>query len=337
MKKRIKHFIVIGLIALFVLEILLRVIGVNKSYSEKTSGTYIYQFDNQRSSWFHTWPPNTDFVFEHKEFSFYNKTNELGHRELSFKNFEQDTTSIKIVCLGDSFTEGDGAPYDSSWVRFFEKNLALELDTPVFAYNAGVCGSDVLFNFQMLKEKLVQAKPKMVIECLNNSDIIDIYYKGGQERFLSDGTTGAPNAKNWEILYKYSYIFRAFLVYFTAYDNYLIKQDPSEQELALQIIANQVNQTYELCIENKIEYRLVVMPIPSDVQLKIKHIFESLPDSINKEISVINLYPILFSIYDSIPVEEYSWPINGHYNGKGYKIFGDAVFQEYMKSQELIN
>ncbi|MCB9256451.1 MAG: hypothetical protein H6579_04920 [Chitinophagales bacterium] len=340
LKIKWKEYLIKFILVCIFLEILLRIFGVNKTSEEKQLNTYSYKFQSFKNTWFHTWPPNTTIKHGLDEFKYTNSYNELGHRETSYQNFQEDTSSVKIICLGDSFTEGDGAPYDSSWVRFFENSLSTSLDTNVLAYNAGVCGSDALFDFQMLKENLLSSNPKIVIECLNNSDITDIYYRGGPERFLPDGTTGAPNAKKWEVLYKYSYVFRALLTTFTPYDNNLINNltIDAEEEQALKVLAKQVNETYAFCKKNKIQYYLVMTPVPSDIENKNFYIFESLPDYLDAQIPLINLYPKLYDKYDSIDIEDYSWERNGHFNGKGYQVLSNALFDEFYNlkpSKEL--
>lgn len=331
MKIKWKEFTIIFILVCIFLEILLRVFGVNKTSEEKQLNSYFYKFQTYKTTWFHTWPPNCTVEYGVDEFKYQNIYNELGHREKAYLDFEKDSTSIKLICLGDSFTEGDGAPYDSSWVRFFEKSLSISLDTSVKAYNAGVCGSDALFNFQMLKENLLSSNPNIIIECLNNSDIIDIYYRGGPERFLADGTTGAPNAKKWEVLFKYSYVFRALITTFTSFNNDLINTltIDAEEEDALKVLAKQVNETYAFCKKNNLQYYLVLMPVPSNIENRNFHIFESLPNYLDKEIPLINLYPKLYAKYDSLDIEHYSWERNGHFNGKGYQVLSNAIFEEY--------
>ena len=331
-KTTLKRTFFLVVVVAITVEILLRLFGINQTNEEEHLNFYSYKYKTNRPTWFHTWQANTSIEYGNGEFLYHNTFNELGHRELSFKNFEQDSTSIKIVCLGDSFTEGDGAPYDSSWVRFFEKNLALELDTPVFAYNAGVCGSDVLFNGVMFKEKLLAAQPNIVFECVNNSDITDIYYRGGSERFLADGSLGAPNEKKWEVFYKYSYLFRALLVTFTQYNNNLINHatiDKEENE-ALHLLIKQLEETAQLCKENNIDYHVIMMPVPNEIMDKSAYIFDSLAFLLPEKVAFINLFPSTYASFDTLDIYQYSWPKNGHYNSMGYEVMSSCIFEEYV-------
>jgi len=330
----LKDFLFVGLIIIS-LELILRVLGINQTNEEKTLDYYNYKYKTNRPTWYHTWQPNSSLEYGNGEFLFHNIFNELGHREFSFEDFKQDSTSLKIVFLGDSFTEGDGAPYDSSWVRFFEQKFEQELDTNIWAYNAGVCGSDVIFNGIMLKEKLLATNPSVVFECVNNSDILDLYYRGGKERFLDDGRLAAPNEKNWEPLYKYSYLFRAIFLIFSPYDNNLINTRTFEQEerTALHLISAQLEETYKLCAQNQIDYYVILMPTPNEIEFNQEHVFDSLSYLLPKDIALLNIYPRMQTRFDSLDIHQYSWEINGHFNGLGYELMGNQIFDDFFDSQ----
>jgi lysophospholipase L1-like esterase len=318
------------------LEIFLRIFGVNQTFREQYAGTYDYMFNQKSMTWYHTWPPNYDRAFGEDEFTYQNHYNDLGHREQDFASFLEDTSEMKIICIGDSFTEGDGAPYDSSWVRAFERNY-LKLDSSVAVYNAGVCGSDVIFDFVILRDKLLAAKPDLVIECLNTSDILDVYYRGDADRFLANGTFRSANTKWWEVLYKYSYVFRAGLLVFGGYDNNLIHM-PSEKEdqtKTIKIIAEQVNTTYNLCKENGVNYLLVVLPVPDNIIYRDNIPFKKLIPYTSSAVPKINLFPSLSKSFDTLQIENYSWKKNKHYNSKGYELVGNYIFEGLQDSIPL--
>lgn len=333
-------------LALLLLEGLLRVLHVNQTFQEAYKGEYEYFFGQARNTWYHTWPANYDLEFGEDEFTFFNHYNDLGHREVDFSEFKADTSDTKIVCLGDSFTEGDGAPYDSSWVRILETEFK-KIAPSTAVYNAGVCGSDALFDHAILRDTLLSAQPQIVIQCLNNSDITDIYYRGGTARFREDGTFKAAEPRKWEVFFKYSYLFRALLTTFTSYDRNLVNQHQlhEDEQKALEILATQVNETYNLCKENDIFYTLVILPVPGDVNywlggnsgsrrdsfaLEMK--FAKLPNYLNPEVPVINLFQPMFDTFESVNVEAYSWERNGHYNSDGYEIVGQSIFKALQDS-----
>jgi len=67
-------------------------------------------------------------------------------------------------------------------------------------------------------------KPHLVIECINTSDILDVIKRGGNERFNDDGTTSGKVGPRWELIYKYSYVFRRITHVFFKYNRNLIKK-----------------------------------------------------------------------------------------------------------------
>ena len=334
--KKIKFYLFNLISFLAVLEILLRLTGFFDTWNEKKFGTYHYMFGQTKDSWFHTWPPNETIAYGGDEFTYQNHYNDLGHRDIDFKDFKQDTSASKYVFLGDSFTEGDGAPWDSTWVKAFEKNIRLQLDSNVLAYNAGVCGSDIYFNYIMLKENLLESKPKVVFECVNNTDVSDVYYHGGLERFQEDGTMKSRDALLWEPLYKYSHVFRMFILIFTPYNSGLANEitlDREEQKI-VEKMAEQIKLTHQLCAENNIEYYLVYMPVSYCEEQFEPSAFDSLPALLENKVPVLDIFPCMFTTLDCDNKYAYFWEKNGHYNGRGYGLMGDCIFEEYLKIKE---
>lgn len=319
---------------LIVLELLLRISGTYLTYEEKLGNDYNYKYLTNEKPKYHTWEPNTTVDYQQNEFQYINHYNDLGHRERDFSIFKNDTSKSKIIFLDDSFTEGDGAPVDSAWTKFFD----IKFKTPnnsYLSYNAGVCGSDVFFNYIMLKEKLLVAKPKIVIEAVNNSDIYDVYYYGGLERFLENGTIKSPNQLDWEVIYAKCHIFRMLINVFTSYSSDLIKQntwDKDQKEVVNQI-AKQITLTSELCKQNNIEYYLAFTPIPTDIVSEQNIEFLNLLNLLPKNINVLDLHTCLNEQLDSTNIYHFAWKKNGHYNGKGYKLMGDCIYSEFIKSK----
>jgi hypothetical protein len=140
MKPFLSKFFISILIFLVSFEIFLRVSGKYNTFSELNGKNYSFKFRVNRPTWYHTNKPNTSRIKKEKEWQYFNQYNEFGNREKSIFNFINDTSSIKVVCLGDSFTEGDGAPYDSSWVRNFEQKINSKVNIKYKIYNIQ-CGS----------------------------------------------------------------------------------------------------------------------------------------------------------------------------------------------------
>lgn len=319
---------------MFFFEFFLRITGVLSTQSEILYGHYLYSYRQAKPSWFHTWKPNEIFEYKQSEFSYFNSINELGHREKSLQDFLQNEDAIKIVCIGDSFTEGDGAPYDSTWVKRLEYLLNLSSNERTYSlYNAGVCGSDVFYNGKFIENKLHLLKPDMVIEALNTSDLNDIHIRGGDERFNSDGTTTYKSGPKWEFFFKNLHIFRLLVRLFTPYDSSLVNKKvfDSSIEIYFDKIFERINKNSEFCEENGIKYILIIHPVPAEI------LNNSFPDKLNQYSNsgfpIINISDKTLSFFSENNIEDYSWYFNGHYNSKGYKKMGDFIFEEFNKKQ----
>lgn len=317
-----KKIAIIIFIAVIIFEFLVRITGIYKTYSENALSKYISPYHKSNKTFF-TWEPNTTVNYNQKEFSYINEINELGHRENSVDSFTNNK-SVKILCLGDSFTEGDGAPYDSSWVRKFELLLNQNYDTIFLCYNAGVCGSDIFFNYMILKKQLLlKIKPDIIIEALNVSDIDDVAFLGGIERFENVNSNKAPI---WEPIYKYSHVFRAIISNCNSYNEALMNSYEYEERRggAKDKILKQAQETAEFCKSQNIPYFLIIHPVPSEIsKLKKFHAFYGLFDS---EPYAYYLNSSFEKYFLDKNIDNYSWEINGHFNSKGYFLMGDLIY-----------
>lgn len=325
---------------LLLLEILLRLNGKFQTSNERSLGKYMQRYRVKTNSWFHTWKPNLVLDYKQSEFHYTNIYNDLGHREHNFSDFLKDTSTNKIVALGDSFTEGDGSCYDSTWVKSLDVAINKKFPLKYSFYNAGVCGSDVFYNNKILVSKLVQLKPKVVIESLNTSDIDDVICNGGKERFNDDGTTSGKVGPRWELFYKYSHLFRAIIHNIFKNNENLIPKDLLSQKEAeaIQLIKQQVNETAAFCDKNNIKYVLLLTPTPAEI----------IEPNTNKQIYflkglanqsyVINMFEPLTKYYKKYPIIQYSWALNGHFNSKGYWVLGEAIYNEInFKDSSILN
>lgn len=311
-----------------IIEFFFRFTGLLKTSEEKSGYHYIYKYRNHHDSWFHTWNPNDTIRYNQKEFSYLNIINEFGNREKPIDLFI-DTNAIKIICLGDSFTEGDGAPYDSTWVKRFEFLMNENFDTNFICYNAGVCGSDVFYTFKLLEQKLIELNPSIIIESINDSDMPDIVYRGGKERFNEDGSTSGKVGPTWEKYYAKFHIFRFFSIVFLRYDSNLIKYNKQyESEIeALKLLKNQVIETEAWCRERGIKYIAIIHPVPAGGIAELEDVFLALTDEFKELPFVYNSTDMFIEKLQHANPDKYRWKENIHFNSYGYSIMGDIYFE----------
>jgi hypothetical protein len=334
---KIYRYIISVLLFLLFFEILLRLTGVLKTNEERAGYGYHFLYRTGHEGWFHTWAPGIA-EYANNEFNYTNQINEYGHREVPIDKFLSDTTSVRVLCIGDSFTEGDGAPYDSSWVRRLEFLVNNNCPNNFSFYNAGVCGSDVVYNNKIIEELLVPSmSPQIIIEAVNGSDIPDIIYSGGGERFNIDGTTSAKVGPQWEKWYKRIHVFRALVRTLGGYDENLMRnwgREKNDNE-AMDTIVQYVNRTAEFCAKNNIKYISIFHPVPSMVENGGEEEFEVLMNKIIHKPYASDIYKLMLDYFSDRNVLDYSWEENAHFNGRGYYLMGDLIYQLLMQEDEF--
>ncbi len=336
--KRALKIILFNLLAIAILlEISLRFIPYFKTSSEKSEGVYVNYYGQVKKSWYHTWQPNSNnTISSNNEFSFHFKANSLGLREEEFSKNDPDTVT-RIIVLGDSYVAGVGADSNETWPHLLEKKLEYKYKSNFDVINAGVPGSDPFYCYTFLRDKLIKYHPDAVIVAVNTSDIYDFIYRGGRERFYTDGTTHYKQGPWFEPLFHYSFFFR-FLVRIAGYGKALekISEMPKWNQIAADSIASVLYATKELCDSNQIEFSSVIHPnggftiqdigsaalkpfhygVPADIQ----ELDERISYSNNVDLSADLMKEINETNY-----EEYVWPSDKHFTAKGYDFFASTV------------
>jgi hypothetical protein len=125
----------------------------------------------------------------------------------------------------------------------------------------------IFYNHKIFINKLITLKPKIVIECINSTDIIDVIWRGGNEKFNSDGTVNGKVGPNWEFLYCFSHVFRVFMNVFYKYNEILINENNLllNEKHAVSLIISKVKQTAQFCLNHHNEYHLILHPISTEL------------------------------------------------------------------------
>ncbi len=106
----------------FIIELLLVIIKPANIYDKYIVDEFILSYDYNQSNYYHLKKPFEKYQLKSDEFNFNRKANSIGIPEKEIlKNKPKNIT--RILCLGDSFTEGDGADKDSSYVTFLNRSL----------------------------------------------------------------------------------------------------------------------------------------------------------------------------------------------------------------------
>lgn len=332
--------VLIPLSPIIAYEIFLRISGKYSTYSEMVEGHFDTYYGKTTPSHYHTWDPNQLVKRDYQEFRYEFKANSLGLREKEF-TLNKNKNTFRILTIGDSFTEGLGAPNDSVISVQLSRLLNRDSTLNYEVLNAGIAGSDVFFCYQLFKNKLLEFDFDLVLLIVNSSDVNDVILCGGNERFLDDGTTAFKKAPSLLTLYKYSHVCRA--IFHTLGYNYLLlspKQQKQETEIAINKISKCITSFDSLSHANNVKFLTVLHAFPNEYKFGYNttdDIRKVIPYLDSRDISYIVLHEVMAKYFNSSNINSFSWPIDGHYNGKGYQIMSKCIFEEInRKYPELL-
>jgi lysophospholipase L1-like esterase len=322
------YLLVLGIWSgLIILEIGLLVLGINNTYSEERTGAYQSPFELNSQNYYHVYQPYDTIASSSPEFSFVSNYNALGYLGKDWSLNKRKPS--RIIVFGDSFTEGDGAPQDSC----YPAKLAEMLKDSFEVLNAGVRGSDPVFGFKNLEDRLLKYKPDIVIQAVSENDVLfDFCIRGGFERFQKDGTLKFNSPPFWEPLYALSFSVRIF---FHLLDLNLSQPCGNSQNVSLvwkrNRILNEVFHRYEL-LGKRHHFKTYVLFYPTKFEVKKdKWFFDFSPSK--KYISNLTTvdYIDVFPCYrhkmkqlNKDPMSFY-WKIDGHHNASGYALMAECV------------
>jgi hypothetical protein len=209
--------------------------------------------------------------------------------------------------------------------------------------NAGVPGSDPVFAWELLRRKMVKYQPDLVLDVVNTSDIADLVNRGGEERFTPDGWIRPPR-KNWlGKMAKHSHLLRAFLVGILgySYDFLPMGEEKKREERSYAIIADMAEKMGALGRKKGFKFLMVVLPAYQEPKASRDDFFEITYSGLifkalqEKKLPVAELYTEIHSRLGDLPLQEFMWPRDAHYNKRGYEIVGNALYAELSKQGYL--
>ncbi len=236
------------------------------SYLDNWESIKMY-FTKKQSYWYLQIPPNYSRKYTVDGHTFSHNYNSLSLRDDEKQPAPDDSLKL-VIGMGDSFTEGIGTAQDSTWIKFFERDINACSTNKIRTLNAGVSGSDPYFEYVLLEKLLRQYQPHTVVVAINTSDIDDVIIKGGTERFLPDGRLQFRKPPVWEPLYATSFIFRAAM--HTAFDLDWTLLTMKEKEMrkaeAIDSIGDCIKRFHELGKQKG--FKLVVVFHPREDEIK---------------------------------------------------------------------
>lgn len=327
----------LGSLAVFVsvflcAEVFLMLTGFKKTFYESKYNAYRSPYISPLLSHYHTW--NT-LESSHRlisdEFDYWRPTNSIGFADGEWKLPQETPGLTRILALGDSFTEGDGAPFDSSYVACLKRRLEKSGDS-CYVMNGGICGSDPFENFMNLEHLLVRYKPRYVLQCISTNDLYtDIATRGGFERFLPDGGQRYRTAPWWEPVFAVSYVSRLF---FSAmgYNILLINEDDTRfNEQLNEDLLKLFDRYTAFCRQEGITLLVFILPDRDEViHREYRFDYSEMTRYLGgfPQVHVCSLMPhyVADAGMASGEWDSYYWPNDGHHNSRGYALMADGVF-----------
>ena len=225
--------------------------------------------------WIKTRVPGTTTIVQQAEFEYPHVYNSLGLMDR--EPVRKATGEYRILALGDSFTDGA-----STWPAFLQRMLsASRPDSRLTVINGGNGGSDPFFAHMLLREKLLALEPNLVIVAVNQSDIDDVLFLGGFERFLPGRRAQFRDGPAWEWIYGPSFIARHVVHDLLDYDRGFIKRSTLDTVRAesVQRLDEAVDAFRELSRRHGFDLLVVVHPTQEEVDgglLELKPLVEHL-------------------------------------------------------------
>ncbi len=318
------------LLAFIAAEGLLRVIKLNPTYLERI-GVHHYQspyWPDKKNSFWHVYEPNDTIHFFRGEFMYNRRINREGFAERNINL--QDTAVKKILALGDSFTEGIGTTADSTWPRQLEHYLNRYAVDSFMLYNAGIGGSDPVYQYHLLTEKLWDTPWAAVIFSVNNTDIAECLIRGGMERFKPNGQVEFTKPPVWEPLYAASHLVRFVVLNVLQYSWMLLSQSDTQvcEQQALRQMAALFKKAHAALQARHIPLLVVVHPMSYEVPVG-QYSFGGMDTLLHhlQGVPALSLLPYYCDTlhYTQQNYTDIYWPADGHFNANGYGLMAKKI------------
>jgi len=319
------------LVALFIGESYLLLFKIKETTYEKLSGGYGSWYDSSHDNWYRTTESDKPRWITKAEYSYIRMPNSLGFSDIEWP-VSKRVNEKRILSLGDSFTEGDGAPYDSCYVTQLGNKLKA-LDSNAYIMNAGICGCDPFINYVNYRDRLFKYKPDLILQTLSSGDVnVDIIVRGGMERFKAGGKVQYRKSPWWEPIYAISNLSR---LYFSAlgYDQLLMTSTYADENKKYldSIVVDLFKQYAALAQANNCKLVVILQPFLGEIEAnKYQYDLSVIVGELKKinNIQICDLMPFYQSYAKSHhkAAAYYYWPIDAHHNSRGYTMMAEGIY-----------
>ncbi|MCS6934882.1 MAG: hypothetical protein NZM35_07010 [Chitinophagales bacterium] len=307
-------------------EIALRISGVYETVSERNGKDFFNPYLPLHTGVHYRHKVNSVVHVAQPEFEYEHCYDARGYRNEN----NTDTGAIRILAFGDSFTEGLGAPADSTWPSLLEDISGC----PV--YNAGVMGSDPGYYYAAYLDIFRYWRPDIALYMLNFSDIYEVHTRGGLSRFGDDGKVHYKPTPCMLGLYKTSHLYRAIIHGVLRYDFML--NPPGERDKNVRASLDTIAQICELmnraCRSRGAAFIVFIHPVPQeyfkrlDTRTDFSRVDELCDMLAVKNVQCVSLRRAMENILQTADNwKNISWEIDGHFNSKGNRVIAQILSQ----------
>lgn len=325
-------YILIVLFSIGLLELGLRATGIYRTITEKRGSGFYTDYGKTGESWLHTWTPMDSHLIDHKEFQYTYYPNSYGYRDREPE--WSDSADIRLMAIGDSFTEGMGAAVDSTWPRHLSR-IMQNAGQHIEVLNMGMSGSDPFFSYMELVQRSLDIDPSHVILMVNSSDLDDYTFRHGMERFLPDGTVRFRDPPAIYDLYKYSHFMR-FVLGIAGYNQQLYNRFTGKKQMnnAYADINLCLKRIADSCAVRDIEFMTVYMPMPHELCYQSKYRIDGFQNDTLPFDNVLltRAFENYFNEHVNCAEQNYFWPMDGHFTGRGYRLLAQLVYDAISES-----
>ncbi|MCF8256206.1 MAG: hypothetical protein K9J06_01545 [Flavobacteriales bacterium] len=288
------------------------------------------QFRTDKDNFYHIRKPDGSYTLERPEFSYPRQANSLGFPDREWAVGKKAT--LRVLALGDSFTEGDGAPQDSTYPQLLQDLLNRKAGHAKYeVLNAGICGSDPVFNYRNLQDRLLHLKPDIVLQTISSHDLLkDLAVRGGFDRFGHDGLLNERPMPLWVCPALLSRIVRLTLMMFGIdeseplgrSDGLLHELEKAQQQL--------VDRYDSLGAAHGFTTQFIILPLQWESETdRYMYDFGPLEQMIGRtgHVSCLNLMPCYQSHFTSSAhsYRHFYWDQDTHHNSRGYAMMADCI------------
>lgn len=331
MPANFKLLLVAVFCSLLLAEGILRLLRVNITYAEILGQKRYYSpYWNDKNFWY-LYNPDYTISNPRKDFTHFRLVNSIGipERELVLTNGGRVK---KILTLGDSFTEGIGASADSTWPRLLEHYLNANSVDSFIVYNAGISGSDPVYEYHLARGRFWDVNWNAVIFCINGTDIDDCKLRGGLERFKDNDTVVYRKPPLWEPVYASSYLFRFVINNILRHDNLLLSKEESDEneKRAVNDMHQTMLQAHQELAARNIPMMVVIHPLKGEQDENRFH-NRNMDTLLHRmgHLRPLNLLPYFAdSLGANKTSEELYWPNDAHFKPEGYRIMAEKIYRE---------